>query len=961
MKNILLAILMLFSSNLYAYESIDGYEYIDANMIEFDGINGSPSTSDTNKAKVYFDVASGKLKCSENGGAYADCVGAGGGGGGSGTVNTGTAGRFTYYPSSGTTVDDLPIMFTNGTNIGVGTSSLTGAFLEVNTRTAATTGIQPTLRLTASSSGTTTNGYGTEVSFYGEIADGTENVEMARIQVVNNNVTGAQGDIVFQTRPFNATIEEVMRLSNTGNIGVGNDVSPDAMLEVQKIAGKTPFMVSSSSGGDGDYLKVDSNGNVGVGMTIPSGKLHVQSASSGATPNTGGDELVLEGSGISGLSILTPNTSSGRIYFGDPQNNDIGVIKYDHAVNAMSLFTSAAEQVVINSAGNVGIGTPTPKNILNVVKNQNAATEIDIANTTAGTGAYAGLRLTSSGGASGSLVFSTSPSYTGIPGYNSALVLDTGASVDNGIILSASKAGADINMFAGDRTTSRLFIEGTSGNVGIGTGSPLRKHQITISPGTPSAQFITTSDFNYLTAGTLLHTYFGAQTGNTFVGLQGADVGGASGADIVLQQSSSNVGIGTSVTGATVTVLNTQAINSLTVNDVAGDTTPFILDQSGNVGIQASTAPWAITYGNAWVNNAGGAATNVYTAASGTASVSVYPIANITTESTSTSPFEYIGLNLHNATQTANTYAPGLTWSHYESDASRYNSVAAGISVRSPTGAGLSNNYVDGEMTFWTGGVATAGIKPVMTLDNTFNVGIGTTVPAALLNVASTDSKDLFRVDDNGGGDTTPFVIDQNGNIGIGTARPAYKVTVGAPTNTLSSVASGASVVSSAANAIGIAYENTSASSTGAGGFFLGYSNDGAAMVEGDRLGGLLFGGSSSAANLRNTAGIVAYAQNNWTDGSSYPSYFTFETNSYGATARTEKVRITAAGSMGIGTASPNAILHVDKGTGVGQLTLDGSTGGCLMIRDTDDAGWTECDVLDGVMTCSIDADGICD
>lgn len=51
----------------------------------------------------------------------------------------------------------------------------------------------------------------------------------------------------------------------------------------------------------------------------------------------------------------------------------------------------------------------------------------------------------------------------------------------------------------------------------------------------------------------------------------------------------------------------------------------------------------------------------------------------------------------------------------------------------------------------------------------------------------------------------------------------------------------------------------------------------------------------------------------------------------------------------------------MDKGTGVGQATLDGSTGGCIMLRDTDDAGWTECDALDGTLSCSVDADGVCD
>lgn len=67
-------------------------------------------------------------------------------------------------------------------------------------------------------------------------------------------------------------------------------------------------------------------------------------------------------------------------------------------------------------------------------------------------------------------------------------------------------------------------------------------------------------------------------------------------------------------------------------------------------------------------------------------------------------------------------------------------------------------------------------------------------------------------------------------------------------------------------------------------------------------------------------------------------------------------------GGIGIGVADVTlGLVQIDKGTGVGQLTLDGSTGGCIMLRDTDDAGWTECDALDGTLSCSVDADGICD
>lgn len=59
--------------------TINGYEYTQAEMLEFLGITGSPSTSIIGKAKIYFDNSSGKLKVSENGGAYVNLVGGGSG------------------------------------------------------------------------------------------------------------------------------------------------------------------------------------------------------------------------------------------------------------------------------------------------------------------------------------------------------------------------------------------------------------------------------------------------------------------------------------------------------------------------------------------------------------------------------------------------------------------------------------------------------------------------------------------------------------------------------------------------------------------------------------------------------------------------------------------------------------------------------------------------------------------
>jgi hypothetical protein len=57
------------------------------------------------------------------------------------------------------------------------------------------------------------------------------------------------------------------------------------------------------------------------------------------------------------------------------------------------------------------------------------------------------------------------------------------------------------------------------------------------------------------------------------------------------------------------------------------------------------------------------------------------------------------------------------------------------------------------------------------------NVSIGSTAANALLAVSSKAAKDLFLVEDNGAGDSTPFVIDSVGNVGMGTnAVDAYLI-----------------------------------------------------------------------------------------------------------------------------------------------------------------------------------------
>ncbi|MBU1076099.1 MAG: hypothetical protein KKH98_02320, partial [Spirochaetes bacterium] len=52
------------------------------------------------------------------------------------------------------------------------------------------------------------------------------------------------------------------------------------------------------------------------------------------------------------------------------------------------------------------------------------------------------------------------------------------------------------------------------------------------------------------------------------------------------------------------------------------------------------------------------------------------------------------------------------------------------------------------------------------------HVGINTNKPSAKLHIVNSLAEDSFRVDDQAGGDTTPFVIDGSGNVGVGTNKP---------------------------------------------------------------------------------------------------------------------------------------------------------------------------------------------
>jgi hypothetical protein len=84
--------------------------------------------------------------------------------------------------------------------------------------------------------------------------------------------------------------------------------------------------------------------------------IHIRTADSSASAHANADELVVEGSAASGISILSGTGSDGSIYFGDSGDDNIGMVRYEHSGNNLVFRTNASDALTINSAGKVGIG-----------------------------------------------------------------------------------------------------------------------------------------------------------------------------------------------------------------------------------------------------------------------------------------------------------------------------------------------------------------------------------------------------------------------------------------------------------------------------------------------------------------------------------------------------------------------------------------------------------------------------
>ena len=363
------------------------------------------------------------------------------------------------------------VTFSNSSgNVGIGTTD-PGARLHVD-------GF-PTLPgyVVAQLGGTTSDTGSTLYIYRNRSSTGTDSPVA---NIINDNVNDDQVLLRLQQDAPNDSLQvfdgtnQVFTIADGGNVGIGT-TDPGGMLNVAVTTSGVDTFVGSyegtewfrvTSGGTTSTLKLGRFNNAGHYMMFGGGSsanyitstnsltlntststtaMHIDSSGNvgiGTTSPENYSRLTLSGGGLA----ITGNDTENALRFDDSGGNSRNAIYVDGTTNDLTIGNSNYSDIVL-TGGNVGIGTASPKGLLSIDQ---------------GSGAQSGLTQGLLDGGVATLELWTQ---------------DTAGDATSRIVIRGNTDDADIEFLRGASGSEvrSMFIEGTTGNVGIGTTSPSYK------------------------------------------------------------------------------------------------------------------------------------------------------------------------------------------------------------------------------------------------------------------------------------------------------------------------------------------------------------------------------------------------------------------------------------------------------------------------------------------------------
>ena len=308
----------------------------------------------------------------------------------------------------------------------------------------------------------------------------------------------------------------------------------------------------------------DALGKVGIGINDPDGALHIKSDTNKTIKL---DATLPDGDGsFTSLSFARNGTDKWRIF---QYGNDNGLLFRNDL--------SATNQLYLSSNGGVGIGHTAAGSKLHVRGDSNSSfsdSAINVYNGTSGGGLI--ISAANSGNQIGAFAGSVIQAYGPNNGTTPSLMIGTDYS--SPIVFSSYYSGTT-------SYTERVRINGSNGNVGIGTDNPQAKLEVTgtiSSTGSAYTVNATGANFGFYNAGVVPVTYAQMPLGGSFQ----VWTPGTSG--VLTVKDNGNVGIGVD--------------NPVTKLQVAGNMLSqkvFVGDYNGDGSSARQVIGWYQTSGNA--------------------------------------------------------------------------------------------------------------------------------------------------------------------------------------------------------------------------------------------------------------------------------------------------------------------------------------------------------------------------